>query len=168
MKKLVSIAVILLLLTGCNSKNNVNNGGNEQGNTNNDVVEQKMTCTLHTNDVVNEYTLDATYVVTYKNDLVYNVESTEIIKSDSSKVIDYFNDYVTNTYTKMNESYGGYTYSVNKTSQGLTSKAFIDYEQVNIKKLVEDQPTMKSYVKDNKITKEGIKAMYTQMGATCN
>ena len=56
-----------------------------------------MTCTLHTNDVVNEYTLDATYVVTYRNDLVYNVESTEIIKSNSSKVIDYFNDYVTNT-----------------------------------------------------------------------
>ena len=127
-----------------------------------------MTCTLHTNDVVNEYTLDATYVVTYKNDLVYNVESTEIIKSNSSKVIDYFNDYVNNTYTKMNESYGGYTYSVNKTSQGLTSKASIDYEQVNIKKLVEDQPTMKSYVKDNKITIEGIKSMYTQMGATCN
>lgn len=168
MKKLASIAVILLLLTGCNSKNNVNNGVNEQGNTNNDVVEQKMTCTLHTNDVVNEYTLDATYIATYRNDLVYNVESTEIIKSNSSKVIDYFNDYVTNTYTKMNESYGGYTYSINKTSQGLTSKAFIDYEQVNIKKLVEDQPTMKSYVKDNKITKEGIKAMYTQMGATCN
>lgn len=126
MKKLASIAVILLFLTGYNSKNIVNNGGNKQGNTNNDVVEQKMTCTLHTNDVVN------------------------------------------NTYTKMNESYGGYTYSVNKTSQGLTSKTSIDYEQVDIKKLVEDQPTMKSYVKDNKITIEGIKAMYTQMGATSN
>lgn len=93
MKKLASIAVILLFLTGYNSKNIVNNGGNEQGNTNNDVVEQKMTCTLHTNDVVN------------------------------------------NTYTKMNESYGGYTYSVNKTSQGLTPKVSIDYEQVDIKNL---------------------------------
>ncbi len=168
MKKLASIAVILLLLTGCNSKNNVNNGGNEQGNTNNDVVEQKLTCTLHTNDVVNGYTLDATYVATYKNDLVYNVESTEVIKSDSSEIIDYFNNFVTETYTTMNKNYGGYTYSVNKTSEGLTSEATIDYEHVDIKKLVEDQPTMKSYVKDNKITVEGIKAMYTQMGATCD
>lgn len=168
MKKLASIAVILLLLTGCNSNNNVNNGGNEQENTNNDAVEQKLTCTLHTNDVVNGYTLDATYVATYKNDLVYNVESTEVIKSDSSEIIDYFNNFVTETYTTMNENYGGYTYSVNKTSEGLTSEATIDYEQVDIKKLVEDQPTMKSYVKDNKITVEGIKAMYTQMGATCD
>lgn len=93
MKKLASIAIILLFLTGYNSKNIVNNGDNEQGNTNNDVVEQKMTFTLHTNDVVN------------------------------------------NTYTKMNESYGGYTYSVNKTSQGLTPKVSIDYEQVDIKNL---------------------------------
>ena len=68
----------------------------------------------------------------------------------------------------MNKNYGGYTYSVNKTSEGLTSEATIDYEHVDIKKLVEDQPTMKSYVKDNKITVEGIKAMYTQMGATCD
>lgn len=165
MKKLASIAVVLLLLTGCNSKNNVNDGGNEKNN--NDVVEQKMTCTLHTNDVVNGYTLDATYVATYKNDLVYEVVSTEVIKSDSKEVIDYFNNYVTDTYTKMNENYGGYTYTINKTSQGLTSEATIDYEQLDIKKLVEDQPSMKSYVKDNKITLEGIKAMYTQMGATC-
>ena len=103
MKKLASIAVILLLLTGCNSKNNVNNGGNVQDNTNNDAVEQKLTCTLHTNDVVNGYTLDATYVATYKNDLVYSVESTEVIKSDSSEIIDYFNNFVTETYTTMNK-----------------------------------------------------------------
>lgn len=168
MKKIASIAVIILLLTGCSSKNNVNNQGNEQSHSNNDIVEQKLTCTLHTNDVVNGYTLDATYVATYKNDLIYNVESTEVIKSDSLEIIKYFDNYVTETYTLMNKNYGGYTYSINKSNQELTSKATIDYKQVDIKKLVEDQPTLKPYVKDNMITLEGIKIMYTQMGATCN
>lgn len=163
MKKLASIAVVLLLLTGCNSKSNVNNGGN----TNNDPVEQKMTCTLHTSDTATGYSIDATYVATYKDNIVSKVNSTEVVKSDKSEIIDYFENYVTETYTNMNEAYGGYTYSVNKTSQGLTSEVTINYDELDIAKLIKDQPTMKSYVKNNKITIDGIKSMYTQMGATC-
>jgi len=33
--------------------------------------------------------------------------------------------------------------------------------------LVKDQPSLKNYVKDNKLKVEGLKAMYKSMGATC-
>ena len=38
---------------------------------------------------------------------------------------------------------------------------------MNLKQFVNDQPSLKSYVKDDKLLIDGIKLIYESMGATC-
>ena len=49
----------------------------------------------------------------------------------------------------------------------IISDVFIDYKKMDLEQFVTDQPVLKSYMKDGKLTVEGIKSIYTSMGATC-
>ena len=39
---------------------------------------------------------------------------------------------------------------------------------MDIEQYVEDQPSLKTYVEDNKMLKDGLISIYEDMGATCN
>ncbi len=150
MKKFVFlIPAFLLCLTGCGAKTGT------------------ITCTLSQNDVVNGYKLESEYKINYKGDTVENVETVETVTTDSKELLDSFETSLNDTYSKTNETYGGYTYKVTKESDKVTSKVKIDYSKMDIEKFVKDQPALKTYVKNNKLLKNGIKSLYESMGATC-
>lgn len=151
MKKLVLLIVYMLLTLG-------NEGQEEVG---------IIVCTLSTNDVVNGYKLDSEYKINYKGDTVESVETTEIITSESEYILDYFETTIDDTYRKTHETYGGYTYNVTNENGKVTSKVTIDYNVMNLRQFVEDQPVLKSYIKDDKLLVEGLKMIYESNGATC-
>ena len=154
MKKLLFlIPIFMLILTGC-------------GETESNEVKS-ISCTLSTNDVVNGYQLNSTYKINYVDKYVKTVETEEIVTSDNETIIDTFEETLNNTYQKTNEAYGGYDYKVTKENGKVTSKVTIDYSKMNLQQFITDQPTLKSYSKDNKLLVEGIKEMYTSLGATC-
>lgn len=151
MKKFIFILpVFLICLTGC---------GDETGS---------IECTLSTNDVINGYQLNSTYKINYKGDFAESVETTEIVTSDSTDTLDYFENYLNTTYQTFDDTYGGYTYKVTKEDGKVTSDVTIDYNEMDIEQYVEDQPSLKTYVEDNKILKDGLISIYEDMGATCN
>lgn len=151
MKKFIFILpVFLICLTGC---------GTETGS---------IECILSTDDVINGYQLNSTYKINYKGDFAESVETTEIVTSDSTDTLDYFENYLNTTYQTFDDTYGGYTYKVTKEDGKVTSDVTIDYNEMDIEQYVEDQPSLKTYVEDNKILKDGLISIYEDMGATCN
>lgn len=153
MKKIIFLIPILVLcLTGCNGKNE------EAG---------IVTCALSTNDIVNGYKLESTYKLNYSGKYAISTETEEVVISDSKEVLDYFEKTLNDTYSKLNEAYGGYTYKITKKDDKITSIVKIDYSKMNMEKFVNDQPAYKSFTNDNKLLAEGVKSIYENLGATC-
>ncbi len=148
-KGIILIPAMVLLLTGCGEKKGT------------------ISCTLSSNDAVNGYKLDAEYTIHYKGDNAEYVESKEVISSDSEDTLATFESSFNSTYNTMNSTYGGYTINITNENGKVTSNIKIDYTKMDLEKLVQDQPAMKLYVKDKKMSKEGLQATYEAMGATC-
>ena len=151
MKKrlMLLLPVFMLLVVGCS-----------KGNT--------ITCTLETEDSTNGYKLNAVYKINYTNGVANYVESEETINSSNAAILSNFESVLKSTYETSNSTYGGYTYDIKRTDSSVTAKVKVDYSVVNIKQLIEDQPSLQSYVKDGKLTVDGIKSLYTALGAKCN
>lgn len=156
MKKLILfiVPVMLFSLTACNE----------------DTQEEKtgqVVCTLSMNDVVNGYNIESEYKINYKGDFVESVDTVETVTSESQDIIDLFETTIQDTYSKTNEAYGGYDYEITKQEGKLISDVSIDYNVMDLEKYSNDQPVLKSYMKDGKMTVDGSKSIYEAMGATC-
>ena len=124
--------------------------------------EKTFTCTLYKKDVINNYELNSTYKVYATGDVVNKVETTEVVKSNEKSVIDSFEETLEKTYKAMDEN------KITKEELELTSITTIDYNNMDIEQLIKDDASMKAIVnKDKKITIEGIKNVYEQLGAEC-
>ena len=154
MKKIfLAFSFVILLCTGCGTSSN----------------EQKiMNCDLKSTNSVQGYTLTSKYTVYYTGDTVDSVETKEEVKSDEESILDYFEKTLNNTYTTANENYGGYDNNITRSDNTLTSVTKIDYNKMDMKKYVDDNTAVKSYVNsDYKFTLDGIKSIYELSGAIC-
>lgn len=150
--KFLVVSLLTVLLVGCSSK------------------EEKVvkTCTLNSDQSANGYTLSATYKIYATNNVVTSVETEEIVTSDNEQIRDYFESKLKTSYETANKTYGGYAYNIKTKGNKVSSKVTIDYTKMNLKKFMESNTAMKAYVnKDNKITLEGAKNIYENLGATC-
>lgn len=157
MKKYVKILVLvvaLILVVGCGK-----------------TVEEKeviKTCKSTTNDVANGYKLESEYTVYAKGDVVDKVVTTETITSENEETLDYFEEYLEDTYSSIDEVYGGYENDVTNENGKVISKTTIDYNEMDLAKYVEDNTAMKDYVNsDNKMLLEGVINIYESLGAIC-
>lgn len=153
MKKFAKILVVfigIIFLAGCGNSKTVTK------------------CTLDSDQSANGYSLKSEYNIYATGDVVTSVKTTEVVTSDKENILNYFETTLKTQYTAANKSYGGYSFDVKKSDNKITSNVTIDYNKMNLKKFVEDNASMKSYVnKDNKITLSGAKKLYESLGATC-
>lgn len=150
--KFLVIGMALLFMSGCEKQEEL----------------QVTKCTLKNNNISAKYSLNAEYSIYSKKDIVNTVEVKEKVISSSSAIIDYFEKYLTTLYSTSNNTYGGYNNKIVKENDELTSTTTINYEQMNLEKYVEDNPTIENYVNDkNELTLEGVKSIYTSLGAIC-
>ncbi|HCJ32564.1 MAG TPA: hypothetical protein DHV70_06740 [Firmicutes bacterium] len=160
--KILFISLFVILISGCgNEKTNVN--------TNKDTAKETInTCTLSSDQSSNGYTLSSNYEIHSKDGLVNSVTTKETVESDNEQVRSYFKKTLEDSYNTANESYGGYTYNVTEDGNKVISDVTIDYSKMNLDKFVNDNSQMKSYIKNNKISLDGMKKIYEALGATCN
>lgn len=152
--KYLSLAVAVVLLSGCGKQ----------------VSNEKFvkTCNLTSNNAVDGYKLVSEYNAYGTGDVVDKVVTVETVSSDDEDVLDYFEEYLNETYGTLNETYGGYTFKVTKKDGKVISETTIDYSKMNLSKYVEDNSVMKSYVNsDNKLLVEGVLSAWKAIGATC-
>lgn len=160
--KILFISLFVILISGCsNEKTNVN--------TNKDTAKETInTCTLSSDQSSNGYTLSSNYEIHSKDGLVNSVTTKETVESDNEQVRSYFKKTLEDSYNTANESYGGYTYNVTEDGNKVISDVTIDYSKMDLEKFVNDNSQMKSYIKNNRISLDGMKKIYEALGATCN
>lgn len=147
---LIAGGIVLVCLSGCDS------------------TAQELSCTLSRNDKVNGYTLESTYNVTAKDNVVEKVVTKEAVTTDDAELLSTFENQFDTTYSAMNEAYGGYTFKVTKKDNTVTSDVTIDYTKVDLDTLAKDEPTVKNLMNNNnQITLDKLKQSYESMGATC-
>jgi hypothetical protein len=128
-----------------------------------------LKCTFYTNDTEAKYTINSHYKVYYNEDeIVSKINTVEVVTSTEKTVLDYFQNYMNTTYSTMDSTYGGYTYSVERASNKVSADSTIDYKVLNLDKLVTDEPSIKSAINTKgELTLDGIKDIYETMGITC-
>lgn len=157
MKKLAYGFLVLLcvvFITGCGSDDSSS------------YKTEKCTNKMSTNDM--EYTAD--YELRLKDDThVKSVKTTETIKSSNSDYLDTTKKSIEDLYDNVNKKYGGYSCSVKISGDTLTSECVIDYDKMDLKQYIQDNPTAKVIVDDDyKATVEGLKTTYKALGAKCD
>lgn len=150
---LIIIFTIIIFMSGCNIN----------------LSKEKVTkCILKNDQSKNNYKTKTTYKIYSKKDIVSKVSYEEVLISKNTTIIKYFENINKKQFEKQNKLYGGYTYDVKSEKNTVTSNVTIDYSKIDMKKFIDDNSSIKSYInKDNKMTLKGAKAMYKSLGAKC-
>lgn len=148
-KYLLFVLLVGLFVTGCGSN------------------EKTMKCTTSINN--NSLDYSATYEISYTEDeIVKSVKTTEVLKSDDSDYLNQAKESAEDLYKNANSEYGGYSYNVKVSGNTLTSKCTVDYTKMNVKKYVEDNPSLTNFSdKDNNVKLDGVIQIYEALGAKC-
>ncbi len=146
-KYLAVFIVSVIFLTGCG-----NNG------------VQTMTCTRTMNQ--NGIKTGLKYTVIYQGDYVTRVKSVETIETDSSEVLDAYQEQIESIYSPY-KGIDYYEYDVSIDGDKLTSTVDINYEKIDTDKLLEIDSANGQLIKDGKIKLSDIKSVYEAIGAVC-
>lgn len=165
MKKTFLILIILLISTGCNNISNKKDS-NEKSLKNENIIicemknDQKKT--------QSDYTINSTYKIYSSDKIVTKVVTSEVVTSNNSEILNYFDQYLNKTYTELNNNYSGYKFQIKKEDNKIISEVNVDYSVMDMNKYSEDYPDIKTYLNvQSKLTIEKAKKIYENMGANC-
>ena len=160
--KILFVLLSIFLLVGCSSENNEEK--KEKNETKDDSI---IKCSISKMEV-EDYSISSSYEIHSTDGVVDKVTTIETVETDDESILSTFEEQLETTYETANETYGGYTYKIEKDDNKLTCTVEIDYKEMNLEKYVEDNPIMKSFTNENnKITVTGIKTIYESIGAIC-
>lgn len=149
MKKILAIAVAclsLVFLTGCGAE------------------QKTLKCSRTMNQ--NGAELNLQYEVLYTGNYVDIVRSTEKVTSDNQKLLETYKETVEEQY-KPYKDIEHYDYNVSIEGNVLTSTTNIDYTKIDTVKMIEIDSVNSQLFQDGKVKLDTVKALYTQMGITC-
>lgn len=144
----IIILILLLVITGCSS-------------------DKSFICKMDIENDIQDYKLDGTYTIYYKDSYVTKIEKIEKYNSTNQDTLDYLNEYLNLDYENLNRKYNGYTYDVLLSEDYVRLESVIDMNSVDVKKMKKDNYIEEDYVIGENITTSGIKYFYEQKGAIC-
>ena len=146
----IGLVVLILIIIAINSKKN------------------SIVCKTISDQPNLGYIAKTTTTIYYDGDTVTKAETIrEINATNKEKLDEIINGYI-RQYDLNNSNYGGYSYTTDSSNdKNATFKGTIDYKTVDFAKFIKDNPAMKEYSTDGKLTKDGAKRMYEASGATC-
>ena len=145
------VLVMVLLLAGCGSNSAVSSDGVKK-------------CT-RTGTVTNGST-EMNYEVYYKGEDVVLLHSTEKIISDSSSVLDTYEE----AYKSIFKQYEGLEYYDNKitrSSDSVTNEITINYEKIDIGKLLDIEGEENNVIENGKVKLDTWLSFAKKYGVTC-
>lgn len=145
------VLVMVLLLAGCGSNSAVSSDGVKK-------------CT-RTGTVTNGST-EMNYEVYYKGEYVVLLHSTEKIISDSSSVLDTYEE----AYKSIFKQYEGLEYYDNKitrSSNSVTNEITINYEKIDMGKLLDIEGEENNVIENGKVKLDTWLSFAKKYGVTC-
>lgn len=171
-KLLVILFALMLIVTGCSSKESDTNKTDGKNDTKTEdkvsVDETKiLTCTADKTDELGSV-IHAVYKVTYKGEYVELIETKERVTSDNNEVLNYYKEAIESIYLPYKDL-ENYNYDVTLKDNQVISTTRIDYSKIDTNKMIEINESMKSLIKNGKIKVTDVKSLYEsdQVGAIC-
>ena len=126
-------------------------------------------CTFEAKDTDDKYAFNYRYEIYEKGGYVDKIISTQTISSDDENTLKYYKESFAEVYKEYSEEYGGYSYKITEETGKIVIKATIDYNEIDIEKYVESNPSLKEFiVKKNKIDARGRVSSFEAVGAICD
>ena len=154
MKKILRSSILLvmvLLLAGCGSNSSVSSDGVKK-------------CT-RTGEVTNGSS-EMNYEVYYKGEDVVLLHSTEKIISDSSSVLDTYEEAYKNIF-KQYEGLEYYDNKITRNSNSVTNEITINYEKIDMGKLLDIEVEENNVIENGKVKLDTWLSFAKQYGVTC-
>ena len=145
------VLVMVLLLAGCGSNSSVSSDGVKK-------------CT-RTGTVTNGST-EMNYEVYYKGEYVVLLHSTEKIISDSSSVLDTYEEAYKNIF-KQYEGLEYYDNKVTRSSNSVTNEITINYEKIDMGKLLDIEGEENNVIENGKVKLDTWLSFAKKYGVTC-
>lgn len=142
------VILFIIFMCGCQNKNYIE-------------------CNIDLNNNVDNYKLTGAYKIFYDDIYVTKIEKEEIYQSDSSEVLNYFEDYKKIDTNYLNDIYGGYSLNLEKEENKIKVKTEINMSEVNINRMLKNGYIDKDYTISNKLTVSGLKKIYKSKGVKC-
>jgi uncharacterized lipoprotein YehR (DUF1307 family) len=153
MKKLIYVVLFLaliVLLKGCKEK---------------EVITK---CSLTDNQVNSGYKTKNEYEIYSKDEIVNKVTIKQVITSNNEELLNKFKKDLEESYKNNNSRYKGYSVKIDLKKNKLIAESTINYDKMDLNKFIKDNKAMKEFInKDNKLTLQGAKKMYLNIGAKC-
>lgn len=123
-----------------------------------------MICTYtSSNDI---YKINTKYVIKFKNRIVSNLYTEEIIEASDEKMLNEYKTSLDLVYSKYsNLKY--YDNSVTIKNNKLVSKTNINYQKIDISKFIALDKNNRKLLTNNKLELKKLKKTYTDSGARC-
>ena len=145
------VLVMVLLLAGCGSNSFVSSDGVKK-------------CT-RTGTVTNGST-EMNYEVYYKGEYVVLLHSTEKIISDSSSVLDTYEEAYKNIF-KQYEGLEYYDNKITRSSNSVTNEITINYEKIDMGKLLDIEGEEDNVIENGKVKLDTWLSFAKKYGVTC-
>lgn len=145
------VLVMVLLLAGCGSNSSVSSDGVKK-------------CT-RTGTVTNGST-EMNYEVYYKGEYVVLLHSTEKIISDSSSVLDTYEEAYKNIF-KQYEGLEYYDNKITRSSNSVTNEITINYEKIDMGKLLDIEGEEDNVIENGKVKLDTWLSFAKKYGVTC-
>ncbi len=157
MKKIILILIILITvitLTGCSGSNTL---------TSNKLQHDHCTRNATAGEGID---VSLSYELYYKGDVLKKLESTEQVKTEDSATLDEYE----NAYKGIHKNYEGLKYydtKVKRTNNSVTSTIIINYEKIDIDKLIEIEGEEDNIFEDKVPKVDKWKELAKKIGTTC-
>ena len=160
MKKIILIICLMfgIFVTGCNDKKIENNNESKPKQTN-------IVCNGE-NNLSDNIKISTKYEIEAEEDKVSNLTSTETINSDNLEYL----ETTKNTFEQSNSVYkdiAGYDSNIEINENKLISTLKIDYNIIDLNKLIEIDSANKNLIVDNYVSLNKLKSMYESLGTKC-
>ncbi len=175
MKKISLLVVCLFcifLITGCGdmSSNTTASKSSNAGKIKDidDLTSSSGTLTCTREGTASDGVMPSfNYYITYKNDNILVLHSVEMITSDNSESLDQYEE----AYKKINTYYKGLNYydsEIKRTSDSVARDTVINYEKIDIDKLLEIEGEEDNIIKDGKAKLAMWLEFASKFGTTCS
>lgn len=124
----------------------------------------KMKCVYtSTSDVIETSSI---YLITYKNNIVNNLETREVIVSNDKNMLDEYKTALELVYSEYN-GLEYYDNSVTLKNNKLTTITKVNYEKLDINKFISIDKNNKDLFTNNQVKLSTLKKIYKKNGAKC-
>ncbi len=124
----------------------------------------KMKCVYtSTSDVIETSSI---YLITYKNNIVSNLETREVIVSNDKNMLDEYKTALELVYSEYN-GLEYYDNSVTLKKNKLTTITKVNYEKLDINKFISIDKNNKDLFTNNQVKLSTLKKIYKKNGAKC-